>query len=119
MLQMLQGFLVIVILCAALVRLVQLGRLGESEKTETYMVGMHAYRFRYARVNGGWRAYILQMPGLKGRDGSGQVTHRLYDGGKPYVCWDWPVQSLKDMQAISHVWSRNIQTYIDTGKRFG
>ena len=81
--------------------------------------GDREYRFNYKKVNGSWRAYILRMPSLGGRDASGVVTHRLYDGTKPYVCWDSQVNSLKDMQTISRVWADSIQEYIATGKRFG
>ena len=77
------------------------------------------YRFNYKQVNGSWRAYILHMPSLGSRDASGVVTHRLYDNGNPYVCWDRDVKSLEDMQTISKVWADNIQEYIATGKRFG
>lgn len=77
------------------------------------------YRFNYKKVGGSWRAYILKMPNLGNRDTSGTVTHRLYDNGRPYICWDSAVNSLKDMQTISRVWADNIQEYIATGKRFG
>ena len=77
------------------------------------------YQFNYKKVGGSWRAYILRMPSLGIRDSSGAVTHRLYDNGRPYVCWDRSVNSLKDMQTISRVWADNIQEYIATGKRFG
>lgn len=77
------------------------------------------YRFKYKKVGGSWRAYILRMPNLGSRDASGAVTHRLYDNGQPYVCWDSDVNSLKDMQTISRVWADSIQEYIATGKRFG
>lgn len=77
------------------------------------------YRFNYKKVNGSWRAYILRMPSLGGRDSSGAVTHRLYDGSKPYVCWDSRVNTLKDIQTISRVWADSIQEYIATDKRFG
>ncbi|MGN0485431.1 MAG: hypothetical protein ACI4HI_17975 [Lachnospiraceae bacterium] len=77
------------------------------------------YKFYYKKVEDSWRAYILRMPSLGGRDPSGVVTHRLYDNGSPYVCWDSPVNSLKDMQTISKVWADNIQEYIATGKLFG
>ena len=77
------------------------------------------YRFNYKKVSGSWRAYILKMPNLGNRDNSGLVTHRLYDNGNPYVCWDRPVDTLKDMQTISRIWADNIQEYIATGKRFG
>lgn len=77
------------------------------------------YRFNYKKVNGSWRAYILKMPSLGNRSTDGHATHRLWDGTKPYVCWDSPVNSLSDIQTISRVWADNIQEYIATGKRFG
>lgn len=77
------------------------------------------YRFNYKRVNGSWRAYILRMPSLGNRASDGHSTHRLWDGTKPYVCWDRPVNSLNDIQTISRVWADNIQEYIATGRRFG
>jgi len=79
----------------------------------------NVYCFNYCRVQDGWRAYILEMPDLRGRSGSGAITHRLYDQGRPYICWDRPVATLKDIQAISFVWADSIQEYIATGKRFG
>lgn len=81
--------------------------------------GDKEYRFHYKKVGGSWRAYILRMPSLGNRDSSGVATHRLYDGGRPYVCWDSPVNSLRDMQAVSKVWADHIQEYIATGRRFG
>ncbi len=76
------------------------------------------YRFNYKKVGSGWRAYILRMPSLGGRnDGSG-VIHRLHDNGGYYICWDSQVNTLKDMQIISRRWADNIQEYISTG-RFG
>ena len=78
------------------------------------------YRFKYKKVNGSWRAYILRMPSLCGRDGDLHKTHRFTDGhGTYWVCWDTPVNSLKDMQTISRVWANSVQEYIVTGKRFG
>lgn len=77
------------------------------------------YRFSYKKVNGSWRAYILRMPNLCGRDASGMATHRLFDNGQPYVCWNTKIRTLKEMQTISRVWANNIQEYIATGKRFG
>lgn len=84
--------------------------------------GDREYRFNYKLVNGSWRAYILKMPSLRGRDAGGVVTHRLFENGNPnvcWVCWDSPVRTLEDMQTISRVWADHIQEYIATGKRFG
>ena len=78
------------------------------------------YRFNYKKVNGGWRAYILRMPGLGGRDEGSLPTHRLWDDrNDPYICWDSTVISLHDMQNVSREWADCIQEYIATGKRFG
>ena len=76
------------------------------------------YRFRYKKVGNSWRAYILKIPDLEGRDSSGTTTHRLWDGSMSYVCWDRPVETLKDMQVISHVWADYMQEYIATGRTF-
>ncbi len=78
------------------------------------------YRFNYKKINGAYRAYILKMPDLRGRDGRSIPTHRLWDeNNNPYICWNQEVTSLKDMQTISRVWADSIQEYIATGKRFG
>ena len=101
-----------------------------SEKTETGAMIYFAndkhgradkeYRFNYKKINGAWRAYILRMPDLNGRDPNSIPTHRLWDeNNNPYICWRGTVTSLKDMQNISRVWADNIQEYIATGKRFG
>lgn len=106
-----------------------IGRNPTTERTETGPMVYFAddrhgrsdreYRFNYKIVNGSWRAYILRMPNLCGRDAGGMATHRLFDNGHPYVCWDSRVRTLKEMQTISRVWANNIQEYIATGKRFG
>ncbi|MDO4322172.1 MAG: hypothetical protein Q4C61_06560 [Lachnospiraceae bacterium] len=77
------------------------------------------YRFNYKFVNGSWRAYILRTPGFGKRDQSGTVTHRLYDHGRPYVCWDTKIETLREMQTVSKLWADCIQEYIATGKKFG
>lgn len=78
------------------------------------------YRFRYKFVGGSWRAYILKMPSLNGRDPQSIPTHRLWDeSGNPYICWQGSVSSKKDIQNISRIWANSLQEYIATGKRFG
>ncbi len=84
-----------------------------------YGLSDREYRFDFRLVNNSWRAYILKMPSLRGRDASGYVTHRLFDNGKPYICWNTSISSLKDMQNVARVWADSIQEYIATGKRFG
>lgn len=84
------------------------------------------YRFNYKRVYDSnfqkycWRAYIVRMPSLCGRDPDLHKTHRFTNGsGQHWVCWDSPVDTLKGMQAISRVWADSLQEYIATGKEFG
>lgn len=84
------------------------------------------YRFNYKKVYDTqfqkycWRAYIVRMPSLCGRDPDLHKTHRFTNGsGQYWVCWDSPVNTLKDMQAISRVWADSLQEYIATGKLFG
>lgn len=84
------------------------------------------YRFNYKRVYDSnfqkycWRAYIVRMPSLCGRDPDLHKTHRFTNGSSQYwVCWDSPVNTLKDMQNISRFWADSIQEYIATGKAFG
>lgn len=84
------------------------------------------YHFNYKRVYDSnfqtytWRAYIVKMPSLCGRDQNLHKTHRFTNGnGQYWVCWDSPVNTLKDMQAISRVWADSVQEYIATGKPFG
>lgn len=78
------------------------------------------YKFNYKKINGSWRAYIVKMPSLNGRDANSIPTHRLWDENHlPYICWQGTVTNLKDMQNISRVWANSIQEYIATGTRFG
>ena len=84
-----------------------------------YGVNDNCYRFEYIKQNGSWRAYIIRMPDLQGRDAGGAITHRMYDGGRAYICWNREVMKFKDIRAISHVWADKIQKYIATGERFG
>ena len=84
------------------------------------------YRFNYKKEYDSkfqkycWRAYIIRMPSLCGRDPDLHKTHRFTNGsGQYWVCWDSPVNTLKDMQAISRVWADSLQEYIATGKLFG
>lgn len=76
------------------------------------------FQFNFIKKPDSWRAYILRMPGLRGRSESGHLTHRLWDGDRPYVCWDSPVDRLEDMQTVSRVWADSIIRYIQTGQEF-
>lgn len=125
---------IIVIIMATIYRIIQLKRQNKTGVSDAKYIGSgkmiyyakdrhglkdREYQFLYKKVNGSWRAYIIKMPNLKGRNPSGVITHRMFDGNKSYVCWDRPVATLKDMQTISKVWADNIQEYIATGRKFG
>ena len=88
--------------------------------TEDFGVEDREYRFNFKRVGPGWRAYILRMPSLKGRNAGSIPTHRLWDGdNKPYICWNAVVSELKDIETVARVWADHIQKYIAKGTRFG
>ena len=74
------------------------------------------YRFNYKKVGNSWRAYILRTPSFEGRDTSLGATHRHFEGSAYYICWDRPIDNLKDMQTVSRVWADSIQEYIATGR---
>lgn len=76
------------------------------------------FQFNFRKVEDGWRAYILRTPSFCGRDTDCTITHRLHDDNGYYVCWDRPIDNLKDMQTISRTWADLIMEYIATGKRF-
>jgi hypothetical protein len=71
------------------------------------------YRFNYKRVGGTWRAYILKIPNIRGRNES--VPHTLHDNTGAYICWSGAVNSLRDMQNISRAWADRAQNYLATG----
>lgn len=83
----------------------------------------YLFSYKFKRSSGGevgWYSYILKMPDFNGRDDSTHRTHRVKDvDGSYYISWNGPVHTLKDMQAISHIWADKLQEYIETGKPFG
>lgn len=103
-------------------------RLKDGSLVETYQArdqketGENTYLFLYKvkcfQGEYGQYAYILKTPDFNGRDSSTHMTRRVKDGdGSYFISWDRPVQSLKDMQTISHIWADKLQEYIETGKR--
>lgn len=76
------------------------------------------YSFEIVKKDGSWRAYILRMPDLNGRDASSAATHRLSDGSRKYICVQGAVGTKERMIEIAKVWAVNIQNYINTGRRF-
>lgn len=87
-----------------------------------HQLKQNEFRFRYVKKADTWRAYILLMPSLRGRDSDLHKTHRIrgVEGGNSvyWVCWDRNVNTLKDMQNISKAWADSLMEYIATGKLF-
>lgn len=69
-----------------------------------------------------FRAYIVRMPDLRGRDPNGHITHRWFDNTHrlpPWICWDTALTNKQDMYIICRIWANSLQEYIATGKAFG
>ena len=78
------------------------------------------YHFNFKKERDSWRAYILRMPSLRGRNPGLHETHRWTNGeGVYWVCWDTPLKELSDMQAVARFWADCVLEYIATGKSFG
>lgn len=76
------------------------------------------YRFYYARVDGSWRAYILETPSLRGRPNTPSLAHFHTDGVGAYVCWDRKITDLDAMRVVARTWARSIEEYIVRGAKF-
>ena len=63
-----------------------------------------------------WRAYIVQMPSLGGRNSALSETHRLYDSAGYYVCVLGKVETKKKMIAVAKFWATRLRRYIKTGQ---
>src|SRR5216684_6994584 len=57
------------------------------------------------------RPYIECMPSYGSRDTSVYKTHRLYDGSRPYVCWDTSLRSMDDAKKVAANWARRTDRY--------
>jgi hypothetical protein len=54
--------------------------------------------FNYKRKNGTWRAYFNGTPS--------SMSHVLHDSDGYYVCWDRPVRTRGEMQAVADRWKK-------------
>ena len=68
--------------------------------------------------DGTWRVYIEGQPDYKGRDNDAHTTHRLSDGGRKYICWTAPLQTLGQAKQVAAMWADATQKYIQSGTRF-
>ncbi len=81
--------------------------------------GQADYSFSLERQSGGtWRVYIETQPDYKGRESDAHTTHRLSDGGRKYICWTAPLQSLDQAKQVAAAWADATQKYIRSGSRF-
>lgn len=76
------------------------------------------YIFSIEENDGKWRAYIERMPSFGSRDPDPNITHRLRDGVRQYVCVQGDVTSKEMMKKIAITWAIYEQNYIDTGEKF-
>jgi hypothetical protein len=69
----------------------------------------------------GWRAYIMSHIDYGARASDAHSTHRLLDRTLDlhYVCWDRPIATKAECQAIAVKWSELTFLYINEGRRFG
>lgn len=74
------------------------------------------YSFTFSFVKGHWRIYVDNSPSY-GRRPSGSIeTHRLGIGTRAYICWDQPITSLSNAQAVAALWADSTERYIATGR---
>ena len=81
--------------------------------------GLADYGFSLERQSdGAWRAYIESAPSYGLRSGDQNLTHRLRDGSRWYVCWTGRFETETQARAVASRWADRTQRYIRTGKRF-
>jgi len=74
------------------------------------------YKFLYKYKDNSWRAYILEMPYLRGRDSRGIKIHTLNDNNSIYVCWNCSITNKEDMKNVAHHWADCLSHYISKGE---
>jgi hypothetical protein len=89
---------------------------GSSESATTSSDG--SYDFDYRFVDGEWRAYIRSQPDYGAREDDLHSTHRHWDSRGHYVCWNEPIESRSDCEAVAKAWAQGTDRYIRTGERF-
>ena len=75
------------------------------------------YEFDFETINNGWRIYILDQPGYRGRDESSVSTHRIFDTarGRRYICWTSPITTIGQAKTIAANWAESTDRYIASG----
>lgn len=73
------------------------------------------FKFKIIRKKGTFRAYVMEMPSLNGRDSSLSKVHMLRDGKRYYVCVVGEVYSKDRMKGIARFWAKRYMRYVATG----
>lgn len=81
--------------------------------------GREDYQFSFEQQsNGQWRAYITRQPSYGRRATDAHSTHRLSSGGRKYVCWNRPLNTLEQAKQVAALWADATQEYIRSGRKF-
>ncbi len=73
------------------------------------------FTFKIVRKKGSYRAYVIKMPPLNGRDSSLMKVHMLSDGKHYYVCVIGDVLTKDRMKGIARFWAKRYLRYVETG----
>ncbi len=89
---------------------------------DEYHKGYEPFMFAvvYSNMEESYRAYVLLKPDLKGRVGSGTITHLNKDIRLqlPYICVVEKIATQKKMLTVAKFWAKKYIRYISTGKTF-
>ena len=77
--------------------------------------GLADYVFTFEQRGDGWRVWIIDTPDYGGRATSIHATHRLFDNGRPYICWDRSLATLDAAKGVAALWADATQEYIRSG----
>ena len=81
--------------------------------------GTAAFRFRFeVQPRGGIRIHILEQPGYCGHSEESIPTHRIFENGHTFICFDPPPATTEDARRIARAWAELTLRYIRTGERF-
>lgn len=84
--------------------------------TYTYKKRDYTFRFEYRYTFWqGYRAYIVESPGYRGRSEDLHRTHRYRDDNQFYICWNTKIRKREQMDAVAELWSKATTMYIADG----
>lgn len=81
--------------------------------------GTAAFRFKFeVQPRGGIRIYVLEQPQYRGRSEESIPTHRIFDNGRTFICFDPLPLTAEDARKVARAWAELTLRYIRTGERF-